>query len=129
MAGHGGTWREVAGGGTRRDTAGTAANAGIACIAGDSRVLQGSQKPIVLHGIRLLAKMVVHHQQEDFVTPKTWFSIRRESVYHIYIDRRSFCGMEPFEFGASAKVEDVIASLLCKLPLILFLPHIRISLA
>ena len=37
--------------------------------------------------------------------------------------------MEPFEFGASAKVEDVIASLLCKVPLILFLPHIRISLA
>ncbi len=80
MAGHGGKWRDMAGsGGTWRDMAGsggtcgkwrdmaghgrTAANAGIACIAGDSRLLQGAQEPIVLHGIRLLAKMVVHQQQ------------------------------------------------------------------
>ena len=72
MVGSGGKWQDTAGHGR------TAANAGIARIAGDSRVLQGSQKPIALHGIRLLAKMVVHHQQEDLVSPKTWFSIRRE---------------------------------------------------
>ena len=41
LAGHGEKWRDMAGHGR------TAANAGIARIAGDSRVLQGSQKPIV----------------------------------------------------------------------------------
>ncbi len=62
MAGHagsGGTWREVAGhGGKWREVAGhgrTAANAGIACIAGDSKVLQGAQQPDVLHAMQLFA--------------------------------------------------------------------------
>ena len=44
-----GTWREVAGHGR------TAANAGIACIAGDSKVLQGAQQPDVLHAMQLFA--------------------------------------------------------------------------
>ena len=58
-AGSGGTWREVAGhGGKWREVAGhgrTAANAGIACIAGDSKVLQGAQQPDVLHAMQLFA--------------------------------------------------------------------------
>ena len=49
MAGSGGTWREVAGHGR------TAANARIACIAGDSKVLQGAQQPDVLHAMQLFA--------------------------------------------------------------------------
>ena len=47
----------------------------------------------------------------------------------IYTDRYSFCGVDAFEICASARVKDVMASLLCKLPLTVSLPHMRVSLA